>query len=454
MILNFFMRSDLFASMSIGRLFAYCVLPSSVSMIVSALYVVVDGMFVGHYLGHDSLAAANMMWPLLAAVFALAMMIGTGSSVQIARFLGQKKYLRADRTFTVGVLTALFLGVIMCIAGFIFTGPFLRFMGADEATIALSSEYVLSYLVTGPLVCLYYDAHSYMRICGLQKLSMYLDISTSLLNLLLDYIFIVELRQGIWAASFTTCLSLSLGAILSVLPFLLGKTDLHFKLGGIPWRQFRRLIYSGLPNFLEESSWSVLMLLINSLLLKTGGNVAVAANAAVMYLGSVMMMLIDGMVSSLQPAISYCNGAKLYQRVIAIEKRLLLISGILSVVICTVFELMAGKIMPMFAQTGDEAFIKAGTLCLMLLCLRYVQMWIEMALRGFLTALEVSGRAFVLSLCNTLIFPALMVLICSNQWGLFGIWLAPGLGQLLSSLLAIILVRSCYKKLNNAAVSA
>lgn len=442
------MRSELFATMSVGRLFVYCVLPSSVSMIVSSLYVVVDGMFVGHYMGHDSLAAANMMWPLLGAVFALAMMIGTGSSVQIARFLGQKKHLRANRTFTVGVLTALCLGVIMCIAGFIFTKPFLRFMGADEATIALSSEYVLSYLLTGPLVCLYYDAHSYMRICGLQKLSMYLDIGTSLLNLLLDYIFIVALRQGIWAASFTTCLSLSLGAILGILPFLLGKTDLHFKFGGIPLRQFRHLLYSGLPNFLEESSWSVLMLLVNSLLLKTGGNVAVAANAAVMYIGSVVMMLIDGMVSSLQPAISYCNGARLYQRVIAIEKRLLLVSGTLSVVICVSLELMASRIIPLFAQDGDEAFIQAGTLCLMLLSIRYVQMWIEMALRGFLTALEASGRAFILALCNTLIFPALMVLICSTTWGLTGIWIAPGIGQLLSSLLAIMLVRQCYKKLS------
>ncbi len=441
------MRSELFATMGVGRLFVYCVLPSSISMIVSALYVVVDGMFVGHYMGHNSLAAANMMWPLLAAVFALAMMIGTGSSVQIARFLGQKKNLRANRTFTVGVLTALFLGVLMCIAGFIFTKPFLRFMGADDATIELSSQYVLSYLLAGPLVCLYYDVHSYMRICGLQKLSMYLDIGTSLLNLVLDYILIVKLEQGIWSASFTTCASLSLGAILGIYPFLRGKTDLHFKLGGIPWRQFRRLLYSGLPNFLEESSWSVLMLLINSLLLKTGGNVAVAANAAVMYIGSVVMMLIDGMVSSLQPAISYCNGARLYKRVLDIEKRLLLVSGGLSLVICLALELMASKIIPLFAQAGDKSFIKAGTLCLMLLSLRYVQMWIEMVLRGFLTALESSGRAFMLSLCNTLIFPALMVFICSSQWGLFGIWLAPSLAQVLSSALAIILVLKCYKSL-------
>ncbi|MCI6796748.1 MAG: MATE family efflux transporter, partial [Succinatimonas sp.] len=92
--------------MSVGRLFGYCVLPGSVSMAVSAMYIVIDGMFVGHYMGHESLAAANMMWPLLGAVFAVAMMIGTGSAVQIAKYLGEKRNLRANRTFTVGVFTA------------------------------------------------------------------------------------------------------------------------------------------------------------------------------------------------------------------------------------------------------------------------------------------------------------------------------------------------------------
>lgn len=445
------MRSQIFESMSPARLFVYCVLPGSVSMATSALYVVVDGMFVGHYMGHASLAAANMMWPLLGAVFALAMMIGTGSSVQIARFLGEKKYLRANRTFTVGVCTALLLGVFMCVAGFIFTEPFLRAMGADDETVALSTVYVRSYLLSGPLVCLYYDVNSYLRICGLQKYSMYLGIFTSLFNLLLDYIFIVELRQGIWSASFTTCVSLSIGALAGIWPFVRKKTDLKFTRGLIPYRQFKRLLYSGFPHFLEESSWSVLMLITNTLLLKAGGSVAVAANAAVMYIGSVVMMLVDGMVGALQPPLSYCHGANLPLRVLAIEKLLLQAAGAFSLIVFIVFELFGDYFIPFYAADGDQPFIEAGTLCLALVAWRYLFLWVEMALRGFLTALERAGRAFIISFCNTLLFPAGCVLALSG-FGLSGIWTAPGLAAFMSAVLALILTKKPYARLKKGLV--
>lgn len=443
------MRSEIFENMSVGRLFVYCVLPGSISMAASALYVVIDGMFVGHYMGHASLAAANMMWPLLGAVFALAMMVGTGSSVQIARFLGEKKYLRANRTFTVGVCTALSIGVFMCVAGFIFTEPFLRFMGADDETIALSTVYVRSYLLSGPLVCLYYDVNSYLRICGLQKFSMYLGIFTSLFNLFLDYVFIVLLRQGIWSASFTTCVSLSIGAIAGIWPFLRGKLDLKFTRGLIPWRQFKRLLYSGLPQFLEESSWSALMLLINSLLLKAGGSVAVAANAAVMYIGSVVMMLVDGMVGALQPPLSYCHGASLPARVLAIEKLLLIVSGTFSVAVVVIFELWGDLFIPLYAAAGDYEFIRAGSLCMLLVSWRYLFIWVEMTLRGFLTALESPGRAFIISVCNTFLFPAMCVLALST-YGLYGIWAAPGVAAFMSALLSLILSYSSFRKLRHS----
>lgn len=448
------MRSELFATMSVGRLFGYCVLPGSVSMAVSAMYIVIDGMFVGHYMGHESLAAANMMWPLLGAVFAVAMMIGTGSAVQIAKYLGEKRNLRANRTFTVGVFTALGLGLFMCIAGFLVTKPFLRFMGADDATIQLATVYVRSYLLTGPLVCLYYDINSYLRICGLQKFSMYLGIFTSLFNLLLDYVFIVLLRQGIWSASFTTCVSLSLGAILGIWPFLLGKLDLKFALGGIPKRQFIRLLYNGLPQFFEESSWSVLMLIINSLLLKAGGTAAVAANAAVMYIGSVVMMLLNGMVGALQPALSYCYGAMLPKRVIVIEKWLLCTCGLFSLAVFILLELFGKLLIPLYAKGEDSEFITYGCLCITLLSFRYLLMWVEMALRGFLTALESPARAFVLSFANTFAFPLVLVLPMAHFYGLYGIWISPAIAAAMSAILAWYLATPRFAKLQQAAISA
>ena len=207
------MRSEIFEKLSLPRLFARCVLPGSVSMAAGALYVVVDGMFVGHYMGHDSLAAANMMWPLLGVVFALSSMVSTGASVKISNYLGRREREKACRMFTTSVCIEIALGLFMCVAGFLLTVPFLKLMGAGAQTQELCRSYIRSYLVFGPLVCLYYSINGYLRVSGMQRFSMWLNVGASLLNLLLDYIFIVVLRQGIWCASFTTCVSLSAGAV-------------------------------------------------------------------------------------------------------------------------------------------------------------------------------------------------------------------------------------------------
>ncbi len=441
-------RSEIFETMSVPRLFWACVLPGSVSMAAGALYVVVDGMFVGHYMGSESLAAANMMWPLLGVVFALASMIGAGSSVQIAKYLGMHERHQASRTFSSSVALTLCLGVLMCVAGFLLTDPFLKLLGASEHTAALSSVYIRSYLLSGPLVCLYYAVNSYLRVCGLQKLSMWLNVFTSLLNLVLDYVFIVILREGIWCASFTTCVSLSLGAVIGMAPFVAGKTDLRLIKGFIPFSQLKRMLANGVPEFLEEVSVSFLMLIVNAALLRLGGTAAVAANAAVLYIGSVVMMMLDGMTNAMQPALSYCYGARLYGRVGQIAKWLLHSSAVFAVCACAVMELWGPFFISLYAQAGDDEFVRLGVLCIRLFSLSYLFIWAEITLRVFLTALESPGRAFVLSMCRSIVFPLGSLALCASVWGLEGIWGSAAVAALLSALLGARFARALWRSLN------
>jgi Na+-driven multidrug efflux pump len=439
------MRSEIFEKLSLPRLFARCVLPGSISMAASALYVVVDGMFVGHYMGHDSLAAANMMWPLLGVMFALSSMISTGASVKISNYLGRHDRSMACRMFTVSVSLEIALGLLMCALGFLLTGPFLDLLGADDATQALCRSYIRSYLFFGPLVCLYYSINGYLRVSGMQRYSMWLNVGASLLNLALDYVFIVVLRQGIWCASFTTCVSLSIGAVAGFTPFLLGRTDIRFVRGTISGGQLKRMLLNGTPEFLEEVSGSVLMLAVNGLLLKLGGTVAVAANAAVLYAGSVVMMLLDGVNNAMQPPMSYCFGAGLVPRVASIEKGCLWLCAAIAFAVFAVFETAGGLIMPFFGAPGDDEFVRLGELCMRLFSISYVFIWAEICLRVFLTALESAGRAFVLSMARTVVFPLFSLWICSSAWGLEGVWISSSVSAFLSAALGVYFAHSLWK---------
>ncbi|MBQ9273868.1 MAG: hypothetical protein IJ228_03570 [Succinivibrio sp.] len=427
------MRSELFERLSIPKLMAHCVLPGTVSMVASSLYIVVDGMFVGHYMGHDSLAAANLMWPLLGILFAIADMIAYGSSVQISMFLGRRSRLSASRTFSFCVWVLFGFSAVAGLLGYFLTEPFLMLVGAGEDTARLGKEYIISYCVSAPLVMLFFATDSYLRVCGRQKFSMWLRVFTSLFNLLLDYIFIVLLRQGIWSASFTTCVTLSLGTLIAFYPFLRRRMDVEFVRGRIRFKQFTRLCYNGVTELLQSVSGSVFMLVANTMMLSLGGTVAVAAHAAVLYIDSVAIRVLMGTVNSLQPALSYCYGAALYARVAAVEKWLLSLCALL-------FLLTAGPlIIPYYAADGDEEFIIMGRRCIVIFAFTYLTGWVEICLHGFLTALDSPSRAFVLSLCRALLLPLPLLLLLKHCYGLDGVWSTHAVTCAVAALLSVAL---------------
>lgn len=440
------MSSSIFENMPVPRLFWHCVLPVSVSMLCASIYIVIDGMFVGHYMGHESLAAISLMWPLLAVCFSLGDLITSGSSVQIGIYLGRHDKEKAGRIFTVCTLAIFLLATLAGTACYFFTDDFLYLLGADAKTTALGISYTKSYCFFMPMVTLFYTVNGYLRLCGFQKYSMYINIFVSLLNLILDYIFIAVLRQGVWSASFTTCVSMTVGTLIGAFPFVFKKTELQFILGGFSSKIFYRMLFNGSSTFLTTNSWSVLQLCFNAMLLQLGGSLAVGATAAVMYLNSVISMLLMGMAQALQPALSYCYGAKLFERVYRINRKVLLTSGIFSVLSCVILELFGDYVVPFYAQDGDYAFMEMMKLCLRIIAISFLVNWIETCLDVYLTALDSPGRSFVVSMCRTLIFPIAFLYICAPIFGLIGIWLSPTFAGVASAIVSIYAAKSLWKE--------
>ncbi len=440
-------RSRAFAELSILKLFKYCVLPGAVSMASSALYIVVDGMFVGHMLGSEALAAITVMWPLLMICFGLSELVGEGASVQIASLLGKRKPILASRTlcFALSLITLGALAGGLCC--YLLSPLYLRLLGLAEDTQALSLEYMLIYCCFAPLVALHYSVDNFLRACALQKYSMALNVVVALLNLLLDYIFIVRLQCGVWSASFTTCLSLSAGAVGGLWPFLAGRTELRFTLPVIPVKRMVRLICLGLPSFFDQITTAVLMLLVNSLLLTHGGETAVAANAAVMYLDSVVFMLLYGLNNALQPALSYCQGAGLGLRVRLILRYLLLNSALICGVAFVLMTLGASYVIPLYARGEDADFIELGVLCMHLFSLSYLTLWVGLCLGSFLTSVDCPRAALILSVLRSFVYPVLALLVLVPIFKLTGIWLCEPTCSALSALTAVVITHRLWQQI-------
>ena len=435
------MNEQEFATAPIPRLFLRCTVPAMVGMGFSAIYSITDGIFVGHFIGQEALAAVNLVMPLIMIITALADMVATGSSVRISILLGRDNHSEARRVFTVCLGVIASASTVFGLAGFLLARPIISLMGADGLTAENAVEYLRIFSLFMPLCCIYYSTDNYLRVCGRVNLSMTINIVSSLLNIVLDVLFIVVLHQGLWTAALASCLSMSLGAVWSLVPFIRRKLPLVFTRGSISLRQMRRILINGSSEFFVSIAGSLMAVVMNIVLLRLGGATAVAAIAIVEYVDSLMGMVIHSMVDALQPAVSYCFGAGLLQRMKRIQRTVMASSAVLSL-LAMLFLLFGGKfLLPLFIKDGDAALYDMSLRAMQLFALSYLVSWIERTLSGYMTAVERPWHSLAISLLSTFLFPLLFMAVLVPLWGLDGVWLLSFVAGVFGALAAILIVQ-------------
>lgn len=435
------MNEQEFATAPIPRLFLRCTVPAMVGMGFSAIYSITDGIFVGHFIGQEALAAVNLVMPLIMIITALADMVATGSSVRISILLGRDNHSEARRVFTVCLGVIASASTVFGLAGFLLARPIISLMGADGLTAENAVEYLRIFSLFMPLCCIYYSTDNYLRVCGRVNLSMTINIVSSLLNIVLDVLFIVVLHQGLWAAALASCLSMSLGAVWSLVPFIRRKLPLVFTKGTISLRQMRRILINGSSEFFVSIAGSLMAVVMNIVLLRLGGATAVAAIAIVEYVDSLMGMVIHSMVDALQPAVSYCFGAGLLQRMKRIQRTVMASSAVLSL-LAMLFLLFGGKfLLPLFIKDGDTALYDMSLRAMQLFALSYLVSWIKRTLSGYMTAVERPWHSLAISLLSTFLFPLMCMAVLVPLWGLDGVWLLSFVAGVFGAIASILIVR-------------
>lgn len=441
------MDSEIFEKLPPTKLFFRCAVPSMITMAFGALYQIADGLFVGRFIGGDALAAVNLIMPILMGVFAFSNMVATGASVRISVLLGEKDREGASRVFSFSVKFIFILSCLLGLLGFLFAEPFVRLLapGATEEAISHGITYLRMHAAFSPLVLLYFATDNFLRVCGRERLSMWLSIATQALNILLDVILIAFLGQGIWAAAFTSCLAMALGSVITLLLFARRKMDLYYTREGIPTANFLRILANGSSEFFSNIAMSVMSVVMNFFLLKYGGTVALAAFSVVMYVDSIVGMLSFGMCDALQPAISYCHGAGLADKVRAIFRRILLGALILSV-ISMLFLLFVGPfVAPLFVKPEETDLLAVSIVAMQFFSFSYLVGWVDMCFSSYFTAIERPVRSLLTSFFGTLVFPVAFLFILTPIWELNGVWIMPTVSGTAAAIFTFLLAASLKK---------
>ena len=395
-------------------------------MAFGALYQIADGIFVGRFIGEDALAAVNLIMPIIMIVFGFANLIATGASVRISVLLGEKRREEASEVFTFTLKVIFLLSSVLGAMGFVLAEPFVRLLapGATEAAIEYGITYTRIYSAFAPLTLVFHATDNYLRVCGREKLSMWLSIVTQAFNIVLDIILIVFLGQGVWAAAFTSCLAMALGSLITLLLFRKKRMDLYYTKGKIKKGAFLRILANGSSEFFSSVSMSVMSIVYNFFLLEYGGTTGLAAFSVVMYVDSIVGMLVFGMTDAQQPAVSYCYGAGLSDRVKAMLRRIVLGAIVLSGASLLFMMFLGEYVAPLFVKPEDTELLALSIIGMKLFSLSYLTGWVDMCFSSYFTSLERPARSMLTAFFGTIVFPIGALFILAPRLQLNGVWLS------------------------------
>ena len=431
-------QHELFVKTKTRKLFFRAAIPGAIGMLASAMYQTLDGVYVGKFLGATAFASVNLAMPFVIINFAIADLIGVGSSVPISISLGEGKKETADRIFSLSCVLIVFFGILMGLFMYILAPFFMKMMGADGEFASQAVMYLRTYAVMSPVSTMVFASDNYLRICGKIHTSMCLNIFLSVFCAVVELVFLGVFGFGIWAAAFASCLGMAITASISLLQFRKGRLALSFVRPVFSFSIVKKIFACGLPSFLNNIAGRLTSIVMNMILVRLGGQNAVSVYGVLMYADGIILPIMYGSCDSLQPAVGYNWGAGYPSRVRGIEKFCFSTSFLLCMLAFLACSFIPGFIVSSFIS-GEIPPYAVGAVTIF--AFTYLTRWISFSTQSFMLALEKSLYATIISISMAFIFP--MILLFSFEWmGLDGIWLNFPLTSLLGAILsAVILLR-------------
>ncbi|MBK1973430.1 MATE family efflux transporter [Campylobacter sp. TTU-622] len=438
--------SDIFIKLSAWKLFFKCAFPNMISAAFMVLYYIIDGIFVGKYLGNNALAALGLVIPFIMMSFALTDTIAIGSSVQISMKLGKNQKKEAKTMFSACIIIILAFSFFM---GFVeyFLGPLLiDLLNVSKEVKELCKEILIVFALFAPITMISFALDNYLRICGKTFYSMIINIIIALSNLFFDYLFIVVLGWGVFSAALATCIGLSLGGILGILPFLIQNLELKFTKLSMSFKEFKNIIYNGSSEFFNNISASLFSIFANLVLLHLVGVKGVAAFSIILYIDAFVISLLISMCDAMQPALSFNYAKKDIRRVKDLMKPILISAFIFSILMLVIILLFKENLVGFFSKDKDEEFLKFGTYALMIFSFNYLITWINTLSGSFLTAFNKPTLSLIISLNQSLFVPLILLFILPLFLNLNGVWLTPLIADFFVLFLSFFFLRKIIFK--------
>ncbi|MDO4280948.1 MAG: MATE family efflux transporter [Peptococcaceae bacterium] len=292
-----------------SKQFYHFVIPSILSSLVTGLYFVVDGIFVGRGVGTQALASINIAVPFISLLTSVSMMIAIGGGTLAAICFGRGENARANGIFRQSMVLMLFFAGLMTMISVIFPSQLARMLGASEALLSMTADYLKFYVLFGVFFCGAMVLAAFVRNDGNPRLASTGMIVGALSNVVLDWLFIFPMQMGVVGAAVASGLGQVLSCAVLATHFLGHRGDLRIGRVALRGRDLLAIMRTGTPEFVNQMSQPVTILCYNYLVIAMLGEIGVAAFSVISYLLVIIVAVFIGLAEGMQPLLSRSFGA-------------------------------------------------------------------------------------------------------------------------------------------------
>lgn len=428
-----------FGNEKIGRLFRAMFFPTLIAMFFNSLLNICDGMFVGHGVGPDAIAAINIVAPIFLLTTGIGLMFGIGASVIASIKLSEDNIKAARIIMTQAILVGAIIFALITAAVIVWHRPILYIFGCSEALETLATDYLM-WFVPG-LIFFYLQCAGMMlvRLDGSPKLAMSIQITVAVLNILLDWLLVFPLGMGIKGASIATAFSCMVGGCMVLTYFFKFSNRLKFyrlkrtrKSLMLTLRNVGNMCRIGFATFVTELALGVMMVTGNYVFMEYLGENGVAAFSVGCYLFPLIFSLSNAVAQSAQPIISFNYGAGNMKRV-AETLRLSLISGaVCGGLVVLGMWIGSGVLSAIFLPSYSEA-IGYASKGLPLFGISALFFSLNIVMIGYYQSIEKALRSTIYTVLRGIVFLIPSFILLPKLLCFDGLWLAIPAAEILTS---------------------
>ncbi|WP_164174818.1 MATE family efflux transporter [Ruminococcus flavefaciens] len=420
------------------------ILANVISSLGVSVYILIDTFFISRGMGSEGLTALNLSLPVFNFINGFGLMLGIGGGSKFSMLYCRTERKETDAIYTSAFAAILAIGLLFEILGIFFSKQVTHLLGADASIFHMSQSYIKTILLFSPAFLMNNLMACFMRNDSAPRLAMLGMLSGSLVNVILDYVFIFRFDMGMRGAALATCISPFISMGVMSIHFITGWNAFSLRLMVPSLSTIKEIVSLGLHSFFSEVSGGIVIMIFNFVIYRISGNTGIAAYGVIANIAIIFTAIYAGIASGIQPLMCRYHGRSDTSAIRYVLRLALRTAVIFSVFAYTAIFFGTSYIVGVFNSNGSSMLKSIAETGLREYFLFMPFMGANTILSVYFTSKEMPKQAQLISLMRGTILIIPLAFIAYVLRSMTGVWLTVPIAEIITTLvgMSILLIHN------------